>query len=38
MNYRFMRVFVFFDLPVTTLENRRNYSKFRKFLIKNDVV
>ena len=30
-----MRVLVFFDLPVSTSENRRAYSKFRKFLLKN---
>lgn len=30
-----MRVLVFFDLPVTTLEQRRSYTKFRKFLIKS---
>ena len=35
MSYRFMRVIVFFDLPVSTTENRRNYSRFRKYLIKN---
>lgn len=35
MSYRFMRIIVFFDLPVLTIENRRNYSRFRKFLIKN---
>ncbi len=29
-----MRVIVFFDLPVETLENKRNYRQFRKFLIK----
>lgn len=28
-----MRVIVFFDLPVETALDRRNYSKFRKFLI-----
>jgi len=28
-----MRVIVFFDLPVTTPEGRRAYTKFRKFLI-----
>lgn len=38
MSYRFMRVFVFFDLPVAGLENRRNYTKFRKFLIKNGFI
>ena len=30
-----MRVFVMFDLPVTTSEGRREYSRFRKFLIKS---
>lgn len=30
-----MRVLVFFDLPVTTSENRRAYTNFRKFLLKN---
>ncbi len=29
-----MRVIVFFDLPVETSEDKRNYRKFRKFLIK----
>ena len=29
-----MRVIVFFDLPAETLENKRNYRQFRKFLIK----
>jgi CRISPR-associated protein Cas2 len=26
---------VFFDLPVETLQERREYTRFRKFLIKN---
>ncbi len=30
-----MRVLVFFDLPVLTDSNRRNYRKFRKYLIKS---
>ena len=30
-----MRVLVFFDLPTVTCENRREYARFRKFLIKN---
>lgn len=30
-----MRIFVFFDLPVLTEANRRNYRLFRKFLIKS---
>jgi len=35
MSYRFMRVLVFFDLPTETLENKREYRKFHKLLIKN---
>ena len=31
--YRFMRLFVFFDLPVTTPKDKREYQRFRKFLI-----
>lgn len=30
-----MRVLVFFDLPVKTKKDRREYSRFRKFLVKN---
>lgn len=30
-----MRMIVFFDLPTETAENRRNYTRFRKFLIKS---
>ena len=30
-----MRILVFFDLPVITADNKRNYRKFRKNLIKN---
>lgn len=33
-----MRVIVFFDLPVATAENRRNYARFRKYLIKTGFV
>ena len=33
-----MRVLVFFDLPVLTQENRKNYACFRKFLIKNGFI
>jgi len=35
MTYRYMRVIVLFDLPVTTSENIRQYTKFRKFLLKS---
>lgn len=30
-----MRVLVFFDLPTETIENKREYRKFRKLLVKN---
>lgn len=32
---RWMRLLVLFDLPVTTTENRRIYTSFRKFLLKD---
>lgn len=35
MSYRFMRVLVFFDLPVVSLDDRRSYSRFRKYLLRN---
>lgn len=34
MSYSFMRMVLFFDLPVKTKVERRVYSKFRKALIK----
>lgn len=30
-----MRILVFFDLPTLTVENRRNYRRFRKCLVEN---
>lgn len=30
-----MRIFVFFDLPVVTYADRKEYVRFRKFLIKS---
>ena len=38
MSYRFVRIIVFFDLPVITNEDKRNYRQFRKFLIKNGFI
>lgn len=35
---RFMRIIVFFDLPVNTKSRRKAYSTFRKYLIQNDFV
>lgn len=36
--FRFMRMIVFFDLPVETNEEKRAYRKFRKALIKDGFV
>ena len=33
-----MRVLVFFDLPVITAKNRRDYARFRKYLIKSGYI
>ena len=33
MRFRFMRVMVFFDLPMLTKKDVREYTKFRKYLI-----
>ena len=38
MSYRFMRIIVFFDLPTLTLEDRKEYRKFRKKLIKTGFI
>lgn len=38
MSYRYMRIMVFFDLPTLTAGNRREYTKFRKYLIKNGFI
>ncbi len=38
MSFRFMRVFVFFDLPVLTSSDRREYRKFRRFLTKSGFI
>lgn len=35
MTYRYMRVIVMFDLPTTSSEHVREYTKFRKLLIKS---
>lgn len=33
-----MRIILFFDLPTETMENRRDYTHFRKFLIKSGFI
>lgn len=38
MSYRFMRVIVFFDLPTLTDTDKREYRRFRKYLIKNGFI
>ncbi|SCJ16239.1 CRISPR-associated endoribonuclease Cas2 [uncultured Eubacterium sp.] len=35
MSYRFMRVIIMFDLPTVTSADRKEYTKFHKYLIKN---
>ncbi|MBP2629426.1 MAG: cas2 [Firmicutes bacterium] len=35
MSYRFMRILLFFDLPVGSIEERREYTRFRQYLIKS---
>ena len=35
MSYRFMRTIVFFDLPVTSTQERREYARFHRFLVKS---
>lgn len=32
---KFMRLIVFFDLPVTSKVDRRNYTRFRSFLLRD---
>lgn len=38
MNNRFMRLIVFFDLPMETAKNRHDYNVFHKYLIKNGFI
>ena len=38
MNYKFMRLVLFFDLPTLTDKNRRDYNHFHKFLLKNGFI
>ena len=33
-----MRILVFFDLPVLTSQNKRDYRIFRKYLVKNGFI
>ena len=38
MSFRYMRVFVIFDLPTLTVSERRIYRNFRQYLIKNGFI
>lgn len=38
MNYKFMRLIVFFDLPVQTDRERKEYTKFHKYLVRNGFI
>lgn len=35
MSYRYMRILLFFDLPMVSNEEKREYSNFRNHLLKN---
>ncbi len=35
MNYRYMRVLLFFDLPTVTPADRHEYNVFHRYLLKN---
>ena len=35
MSYRYMRMILFFDLPTETSQERREYTRFRKYLLKS---
>lgn len=35
MSYRYMRIIIMFDLPVLTAKQRKEYTDFRKYLLKN---
>ncbi len=38
MIYSFMRLILFFDLPMVTKSEKRVYNQFRKYLIKNGYI
>ena len=38
MNYKFMRLMLFFDLPMLTAKVRREYNRFHKYLLKNGFI
>ena len=38
MNNRYMRLLLFFDLPMETSKERKEYAVFHKFLIKNGFI
>ena len=38
MSYRYMRILIMFDLPIKTSKDKREYRKFRKYLITSGFV
>lgn len=38
MSYRYMRLILFFDLPMETSQDRREYARFRKLLVRSGFV
>lgn len=38
MSYRYMRIIILFDLPMETVVQKREYSHFRKFLLRSGFI
>ena len=38
MNYKFMRLIVFFDLPMQTDREKKEYARFHKYLVRNGFI
>lgn len=38
MNYKFMRLMLFFDLPMQTSKDKREYNRFHKYLLRNGFI
>lgn len=38
MNYKFMRLIIFFDLPMQTDKERKEYTRFHKYLVRNGFI
>ena len=38
MSYRYMKLILFFDLPMETSQDRREYARFRKLLVRSGFI